>query len=188
MHPTLVFPPELEIPPTTAQRSIVLIGRHPQCDVVLKSSAVSRRHCVLVETENDLIIRDLGSQHGVWVNGKRVEEAILNVGDEIAIGPVIVAVVDPDELAQDSIGDSIADSNADSCTDSTESTECADDRHGLAGKLRVCDPGLVATEPIRPPTAGQGDAKGIKHGPDVKELVDPDDKDIPSDSKLEVVL
>ena len=36
-----------------------------------------------------VLIRDLGSHNGVRVNGRVVEEATLQVGDEVAIGPLI---------------------------------------------------------------------------------------------------
>lgn len=186
MRPTLVFPPELEIPPTTADRSILLIGRHPHCDVVLKVHSVSRRHCVLVETDDDLLIRDLGSRHGVWVNGVKVEESKLRVGDEIAIGPVIVRVVDPDELKDDS-------SSADS-SDSVESSDSPTEVQG--GVAQVSYPAgseddFMPTDPMQPslvfpgrPLAGAGSDAAFPSGyPDS----DPDD-DIPSDSKLEEVL
>jgi hypothetical protein len=36
-----------------------------------------------------LLIRDLGSRNGVRVNGRSVDEARLNTGDELAIGPIL---------------------------------------------------------------------------------------------------
>lgn len=186
MRPTLVFPPELEIPPTTADRSILLIGRHPHCDVVLKVHSVSRRHCVLVETDDDLFIRDLGSRHGVWVNGVKVEESTLTVGDEIAIGPVIVRVVDPDELKEDS-----------SSVDSSDSIESSDSPTEVQGGIaQVSYPAgseadFMTTDPMQPcvafpgrPLAGAGADVPFPSGYSDH---DPDD-DIPSDSKLEEVL
>ncbi|MBI1322006.1 FHA domain-containing protein [bacterium] len=186
MRPTLVFPPELEIPPTTADRSILLIGRHPHCDVVLKVHSVSRRHCVLVETDDDLFIRDLGSRHGVWVNGEKVEESRLMVGDEIAIGPVIVRVVDPEEL----------DANSGSA-DSSESLESPDSPTEVQGGVAQVSypPGseadFMVTDPMQPPLAFPG-RQNMGGGADVPYASDypgPDpDDDIPSDSKLEEVL
>lgn len=78
--------------PIEVTRSIVLLGRHPECDVRLKLSSVSRRHCCLVQVDQDLYVRDLGSLHGVWVNGRRVVEQRLELGDELAIGPVFLKV------------------------------------------------------------------------------------------------
>lgn len=72
------------------KKTVVFIGRHPDCDVVLnKSLKVSRRHCCLALVDNQLFIRDLGSMNGVQVNGLRVKrEQQLRLGDEIVIGDV----------------------------------------------------------------------------------------------------
>jgi len=71
----------------TLDKPIILIGRHPECDAVLqKSTKVSRRHCCVAQVNNRYIVRDLGSMNGVRLNGERVTEAELRLGDELAIG------------------------------------------------------------------------------------------------------
>ena len=75
--------------PILLQRPVLLIGRHPECDIRIDLSKISRRHCCLALAYDRVLIRDLGSHNGVRVNGQIVEEAILKVGDEIAIGPLI---------------------------------------------------------------------------------------------------
>jgi len=71
------------------QRPVVLIGRHPECDVRLDFSKVSRRHCCIALAYDRIVIRDLGSRNGLRVNGRSVDEAQLGHGDEVAIGPII---------------------------------------------------------------------------------------------------
>jgi pSer/pThr/pTyr-binding forkhead associated (FHA) protein len=66
-------------------RPVILIGRHPECDVRIDSPQVSRRHCCLALAYDRLTIRDLGSRNGVRVNGQIVDEARLQPGDEVAI-------------------------------------------------------------------------------------------------------
>ena len=66
-------------------RPVLLIGRHPDCDVRIDSPQVSRRHCCLAMAYDRLVIRDLGSANGVRVNGQVVDEARLKPGDEVAI-------------------------------------------------------------------------------------------------------
>jgi pSer/pThr/pTyr-binding forkhead associated (FHA) protein len=78
--------------PVLVQRPVMLVGRHPDCDVRLDLPAVSRRHCCLALAYERLVIRDLGSRHGVLVNGLVVDETELHQGDEIAIGPVLFRV------------------------------------------------------------------------------------------------
>jgi pSer/pThr/pTyr-binding forkhead associated (FHA) protein len=56
-------------------RAVVLIGRSPECDVVLDmSSKISRMHCALVQVDTAYYIRDLGSLNGVTVAGQRIEK------------------------------------------------------------------------------------------------------------------
>jgi hypothetical protein len=71
-------------------KPVLLIGRNPDCDVILKQSRkVSRAHCLLACVENTIIVRDLGSTNGVWLNSQRVErESRLRVGDELSIADV----------------------------------------------------------------------------------------------------
>jgi predicted component of type VI protein secretion system len=67
---------------------LVLIGRHPQCDARLDSDWVSLRHFVLTEDAGDVVVRDLVSTNGTWVNGRRVELGRLKPGDEISIAHI----------------------------------------------------------------------------------------------------
>ena len=71
-------------------RAVVLIGRSPECDVVLDvSSKISRMHCALVQVDADYFIRDLGSMNGVTVAGEKVEKDYkLTNGAEVIIGDV----------------------------------------------------------------------------------------------------
>jgi pSer/pThr/pTyr-binding forkhead associated (FHA) protein len=71
-------------------KPVLLIGRNPDCDVILKQSRkVSRIHCLIACVENTIIVRDLGSTNGVWLNSQRVErESRLTVGDELSVADV----------------------------------------------------------------------------------------------------
>jgi pSer/pThr/pTyr-binding forkhead associated (FHA) protein len=76
--------------PIVLDKAVVFIGRHPECDVILKASRkVSRKHCCLAQVESRIVIRDLGSMNGIRLNGRRVKkEATVKLGDEITIGDV----------------------------------------------------------------------------------------------------
>jgi pSer/pThr/pTyr-binding forkhead associated (FHA) protein len=71
------------------ERPVVLIGRHPDCDTILSHPRVSLRHCCIAQVDDHTVVRDLGSTNGLRINGVRVEEARLESGDELAIGPLI---------------------------------------------------------------------------------------------------
>jgi pSer/pThr/pTyr-binding forkhead associated (FHA) protein len=64
------------------------IGRSTAADIVLDDASVSRRHAVIVHRGGRTVILDDRSLNGVFVNGERVGEAVLNDGDGIAIGRV----------------------------------------------------------------------------------------------------
>lgn len=71
-------------------RAVVLLGRSGDCDAVIDGSQkISRRHCCVVQVDEDYFVRDLGSMNGVWVNGQRIEtQAPLVQGDTLCVGDV----------------------------------------------------------------------------------------------------
>ena len=62
------------------------IGRSRSNSIVLDDMLVSRRHVVITADEEGLLLRDLGSRNGTFVNGRRVEQTHLHEGDRIGIG------------------------------------------------------------------------------------------------------
>jgi predicted component of type VI protein secretion system len=69
------------------------IGRHDDCLIRIRSSQVSRRHCEVLMEGETLVVRDLGSSNGTFVNGKRVlGKQALNPGDVLTIGGVTLRV------------------------------------------------------------------------------------------------
>lgn len=62
------------------------VGRHPDSDIFLHDVTVSRRHSELLREGRRFAIRDLGSLNGSYVNGVRVDERMLESGDEVQIG------------------------------------------------------------------------------------------------------
>jgi hypothetical protein len=200
MRPTLIFPPEFDIPATTADRSILLIGRHPHCDVVLHSDSVSRRHCILAEVDEDLVIRDMGSKHGVWVNGRQVEESRLFVGDEIAIGPVIVKIVDADADADPHIPQPHGVQNPHAEPDSGDwtseefPTELQADDLNAQESEKSADSGFSSTEAIHPSASppfgaeGRSESNRTKRKPAERDIHSTDEDDSPSESAVEIIL
>jgi adenylate cyclase len=64
----------------------VVIGRSPECQVVLKDFGISRQHAKIVVDEDGARILDLKSKNGTTVNGVPVVEAPLKDGDRILLG------------------------------------------------------------------------------------------------------
>ncbi len=66
-----------------------LIGRGDDCQLRPQSEAISRHHCVIITSENEVIVRDLKSRNGTFVNDERVaDEAVLLSGDVLRVGPL----------------------------------------------------------------------------------------------------
>jgi pSer/pThr/pTyr-binding forkhead associated (FHA) protein len=72
---------------------VTTAGRHDDCQLRIKSSEVSRRHCQFFEKNGLLLVKDLGSSNGTLLNGKKIEgQRVLEPGDELTIGPVKLRV------------------------------------------------------------------------------------------------
>jgi hypothetical protein len=69
-----------------AGRSKLVIGRSPNCDLILSSPSVSRHHAVIVEHGGRWIVIDAGSRTGVWIGDQRVPTATLTETTPLAIG------------------------------------------------------------------------------------------------------
>jgi len=69
--------------------SLKTIGRAPGVDFVVDAALVSRVHCRLtLSADNQLLLEDLGSTNGTFVNGEKVSKATLNDGDTVTVGRV----------------------------------------------------------------------------------------------------
>jgi pSer/pThr/pTyr-binding forkhead associated (FHA) protein len=72
---------------------VTSIGRHDDCLIRIRSAQVSRRHCEVFEDKGKLMVKDLGSSNGTYVNGKRVlGQQSLKAGDVLSIGGVSLQV------------------------------------------------------------------------------------------------
>lgn len=68
----------------------LLIGRAPECDVVVADRQVSRRHARVLRRLEGFYIEDLGSKNGTHLNGELLQEStLLNDGDCIQIALVL---------------------------------------------------------------------------------------------------
>ena len=70
----------------------VVIGRLPECAVVLADPNVSRRHAEVRRLDDSLVVTDLGSTNGTRVNGVPIREQDLASGDEITVGSTTLVV------------------------------------------------------------------------------------------------
>ena len=65
-----------------------LIGRSDSCQLRPKSESVSRKHCIIVRKDNRVLVQDLKSRNGTFVNGKRLptdKAKVLKPGDLLKV-------------------------------------------------------------------------------------------------------
>ncbi len=69
------------------RKAQIIFGKSADTDVRIPSSIVSRRHCSLEITDSAVVLRDLGSKNGTFLNGKKISDAVeVSSGDLIKIG------------------------------------------------------------------------------------------------------
>jgi pSer/pThr/pTyr-binding forkhead associated (FHA) protein len=68
----------------------ILIGRDHDCQIRLAHEDISRRHCTLLQRPEGVVVRDLGSRNGTFVNDAPIHvETELKPGDLLRVGPVV---------------------------------------------------------------------------------------------------
>lgn len=71
------------------------LGRDPENSLPLPGDLVSRRHASLEMDAGEVIVRDLGSRNGTFLNDTRVERAVLRSGDHLRVGDLVLQVEVP---------------------------------------------------------------------------------------------
>lgn len=61
-------------------------GRHPKSEIFLDDVTVSRKHAAFLREGDDFVVRDLGSLNGTYVGMERVDETVLQSGQDVQIG------------------------------------------------------------------------------------------------------
>jgi pSer/pThr/pTyr-binding forkhead associated (FHA) protein len=72
----------------------LIIGReHASADMVIPDPGISRRHARVIPEGGSLVLDDLGSSNGTYVNGERISEPVeLGTGDEVQLGDTLIGV------------------------------------------------------------------------------------------------
>ena len=80
---------------TYAIHGVTSVGRAPECDLRLDEAGMSRMHARLLPTDDGLLLEDIGSTNGSFINGKRVLRGDVRVGDEIGFDTLRFRLVAP---------------------------------------------------------------------------------------------
>ncbi|MEI8373003.1 MAG: SpoIIE family protein phosphatase [Planctomycetota bacterium] len=76
-------------------RELAVLGRLPDCDIVLDSGSVSREHARIERVDNKFYIKDLDSRNGTYINGSQIHErCLLNDQDRITLCDVVMVFSD----------------------------------------------------------------------------------------------
>ena len=74
---------------------VTSVGRAAECDLRLDESGMSRMHARLLPTDDGLLIEDLGSTNGCFLNGKRVLRGEAHAGDEVGFDTLRFRLIAP---------------------------------------------------------------------------------------------
>lgn len=78
-----------------AERAVI-VGRADQCDISIPGTHLSRKHTELCVQGAQLIIKDLGSANGTYLNDKLITEGIAHNGDRLRLDVYTFRLVAPD--------------------------------------------------------------------------------------------
>jgi pSer/pThr/pTyr-binding forkhead associated (FHA) protein len=76
-------------------KELTIIGRASECDISLAAAHLSRRHAQIQIVEGGLLVKDLGSANGTFINGQRITEGRAKKGDEIRFDTLSFGVMGP---------------------------------------------------------------------------------------------
>jgi sigma-B regulation protein RsbU (phosphoserine phosphatase) len=89
----------------TLTREQYVLGRHPECDIVLESGAVSRQHAKAVKIPSGYAIEDMNSRNGTIVNGTIIQGSTpLRDGDMVRICDIELAYYEDVQKSEIKIG------------------------------------------------------------------------------------
>ena len=84
-----------------------VVGRNPDCPISLDFHGVSRRHFTLTVNDSEVIVTDLGSANGTYLNNQKLEKpTVLKRADVIKIGAIAMKFLpkgDPERLTYDKL-------------------------------------------------------------------------------------
>ncbi|MBI5547849.1 MAG: FHA domain-containing protein [Deltaproteobacteria bacterium] len=76
--------------PVLVSNERFIMGRGKHCDLVLLSNRVSREHAVIIRQGEKIVLEDLNSSNGTWMDQKRITKRVLSDGDVFTLGNVRV--------------------------------------------------------------------------------------------------
>jgi hypothetical protein len=110
------------------------IGREASNHVVIDDPAVTREHAAIFQVGNDHVLSDLHSEHGTFVNGKRVDSHILQHGDIVEFGAFNLRYLNPRAAAETEMDRTMLITGLRESAGSSENAPTTADFHVPAGR------------------------------------------------------
>jgi hypothetical protein len=76
------------------REGLSVLGRSPECDIIIANGNVSKRHASLEKKGDLIILRDLKSTNGCYVNGVKIQESKIHVGDKLSFHDTVTEVIE----------------------------------------------------------------------------------------------
>lgn len=76
----------------------LVIGRDPMVEFQIEEYVISRKHARIAKKWGGIMIQDLDSKNGVYINNRKVTEEFLHDGDRVALGTIILMFRNPKEV------------------------------------------------------------------------------------------
>lgn len=73
----------------------MVIGRQSECEIAIPSEEVSRKHAELKVTPDGVMVEDMGSSNGTYVNDRRVTRQLMKPGDELRLDTIRFLLLAP---------------------------------------------------------------------------------------------
>lgn len=83
-------------------REPILVGRREGAAIKVHNPSVSGKHCTIGWQEEEIVVRDVGSSNGTFINGERIRRGVLNDGDVLRCGrfEIRVSFIEHKDIAQ----------------------------------------------------------------------------------------
>jgi len=76
-------------------QTTAVIGRQSECEISIPSEEVSRRHAELRVTPDGIMVEDLGSSNGTYINDRRITRHLMKAGDELRLDTIRFLLLAP---------------------------------------------------------------------------------------------
>lgn len=73
---------------------ISTLGRSPECDIIISNTNVSKKHASLEKKGNLIVLKDLNSTNGCYINGVKIQESKIHIGDKLSFHDTVAEIIE----------------------------------------------------------------------------------------------